>query len=333
MKIRVRNFQSIADAAIEAIGFTVITGRSNIGKSALLRAVRGAIFGLPGDYYIADDATWTGVRIQDENLDIQWRKVATGKTTTKKQTTLTVNGMVHSKIGRDHQVLTRPLGFQEIETTNVRRCPQLALQHDNIFLLTEAETTAAEIFKMLGRVDIVTDAQKAAKRDLGREKSVLLVRRGDQEKTQERFDSLDYVKELRVKFGVAKGQVDFNDTIREENEGLQTALKRYLVLIPTKLPIVPILRIPEELDQRKKLVRLMELEPRVIQKNIEIKRPKEIDYRNTVIALIRSEADLAILRGDLGDVQESIKGIVKKKVELEEALVICPLCKRHFGHD
>ena len=68
MKIRVRNYQAIADASLEVEGFTAVTGRSNIGKSGLIRAISAILFGNPGEDYIRRGADFTGgaIDFQDQ---------------------------------------------------------------------------------------------------------------------------------------------------------------------------------------------------------------------------------------------------------------------------
>ena len=50
--VEIRNFQSIEKATIKIDGFTVVVGRSNIGKSALVRAVKAALTGAPVSSFV-----------------------------------------------------------------------------------------------------------------------------------------------------------------------------------------------------------------------------------------------------------------------------------------
>jgi len=68
MRVRVEDFQSLQSVDFTATGLTVITGASNIGKTALIRAIEGALFGKPGDYYIKHGEHTTKVRLQDKTL-------------------------------------------------------------------------------------------------------------------------------------------------------------------------------------------------------------------------------------------------------------------------
>lgn len=177
MDVKIKHFQSLRAVDLSFSGFTVVTGRSNLGKSALFRAVHAAFFGLPGEYYITEGETVTGVVVKDGNDEIVWRK--TSKPTPQKPTALRVNGTISSKIGRDHSALTKGLKVVKLETTGVDLYPQFAAQYDQPFLLSETETTAAEVLKMLGRADVITTAQGFASSDRRRDESLFKVRDAD----------------------------------------------------------------------------------------------------------------------------------------------------------
>ena len=47
LDVEIRNFQSIDHVHLRVEGFTALVGRSNIGKSAVVRAVKAALTGYP----------------------------------------------------------------------------------------------------------------------------------------------------------------------------------------------------------------------------------------------------------------------------------------------
>ena len=51
-EVEVRNFQSVEHAVFRIEGFTALVGRSNIGKSALVRAVKAALTGATGTDFV-----------------------------------------------------------------------------------------------------------------------------------------------------------------------------------------------------------------------------------------------------------------------------------------
>jgi len=137
MKIRVRNFQSLDDVSIDVEGFTVLTGKSNIGKSALTRAITGAIFGIPGDAYVQRGSNTTRVSLSDPEFGLIWRKVKVKRASEETALQIMQAGETsfYTKLGREHSKLTAPLKLLEIKVSSGKVFrPQFAAQHDPIFL-------------------------------------------------------------------------------------------------------------------------------------------------------------------------------------------------------
>jgi predicted ATP-dependent endonuclease of OLD family len=57
IEIEVNDFQSISHTAVTIDKFSVIVGRSNIGKSALVRAIQCALTGAVGTDFVRHGAT------------------------------------------------------------------------------------------------------------------------------------------------------------------------------------------------------------------------------------------------------------------------------------
>lgn len=192
MRVRIERFQSIESAEIVVEGFTAVTGRTNLGKSALLRAIAAARFGLPGDHYVRNGANSCRVAISSGGRELEWCKARRKRD--GEETYLEVDGHRHTRFGRDHLSITGPLGFAQIGDLR----PQVALQHDPIFLLTETPNAVAEVFRMLGRADVVASAQAAAKSDLKSAGQTLKVRSGDRERAEAAAADLGWVDALEA---------------------------------------------------------------------------------------------------------------------------------------
>lgn len=54
--VEIRNFQAIDDLTLKVEGFTALVGRSNIGKSSIVRALRCALSGSSGSDFVRHDA-------------------------------------------------------------------------------------------------------------------------------------------------------------------------------------------------------------------------------------------------------------------------------------
>ena len=56
IEVEIKNFQAIDDLKLEIEGFTALVGRSNIGKSSVVRALRCALSGSSGSDFVRHDA-------------------------------------------------------------------------------------------------------------------------------------------------------------------------------------------------------------------------------------------------------------------------------------
>jgi predicted ATP-dependent endonuclease of OLD family len=72
--IRVNNFQSLRDVSIELGKFTVITGSTNKGKSALIRAVKAVVENRRGDGFIFTSESFCSVWLDYSSGSVGWVK-------------------------------------------------------------------------------------------------------------------------------------------------------------------------------------------------------------------------------------------------------------------
>src|SRR5512137_438933 len=106
IEVEVRDFQSIERATIRIDGFTTLVGRSNIGKSAFVRAVQAAITGAPVGAYVRHAALCPrktrklkecrcqcSVHVKTEGFDMLWEK---GDFINR----YTFNGVVYDKVNQ-----------------------------------------------------------------------------------------------------------------------------------------------------------------------------------------------------------------------------------------
>ena len=301
MKVRIKNFQALANVEVEAVGLTVITGRSNIGKSCFIRAVSAAIFGWPGDHYIRDGTEHCGVVIEDGAERVVWRKVK--KATLTKQTALQVGSKVHTKLGRDHAALTAELGIVELTTSTSRQRPQIARQHDPVFLLTESETTVAEVFKMLGRVDVITTAQTMSGKDRRAAVNERQVREKDREALEVEIAEIPDLEELRKQLGSCKQTTLLCEAAAEEKRVLREKMERYESLMKENtIPDMPVeVGIPPQMGLLKQVRELWDW----------------------VVEEGKSAAQLVTVENTITRIQDYLG-------EVEKQLEVCPTCGRAF---
>ena len=335
MKIKIRNFQSIERADVEVRGFTVITGRSNVGKTAFVRACQAIFFGIPGDYFIRYGQNFCGVAVTDNDLELVWRK--TSKPDPKKPTALQVNGVVHTKIGKDHLRLTEPVGVVELQTSQARIRPQFAMQHDNIFMLSESETTIAEILKLLGRIDVVTTAQRNAKRDLSSTASKRKIRVSDLEESEGKLRALDYVAGLRKEFIGVEARVLTMEMQNQRREELIVKTKRWQELEPQSVPELPATLSIGKIYVLEQLRKFKSLKLRTVPDLPGLVLFPEERSRNAgkLGLLIETEFQLEKLVEQKQTLSSDITEVEEAKVLVESLLEACPTCDRPFeeGHD
>jgi hypothetical protein len=334
LKVSVKNFQAIAKASLELTGLTVITGSSNLGKTALFRAISGAFFGLPGDYYIRDGEDFTGVGVEDPDNDLKviWRRVA--KPTPNRPTALQVGDKQSTKIGTGHAQLTESTGVREITVTGVqdRVTPQFAYQSDQPFLLHDSPTTIAEILKAATRADTVARAQDAARKDSRQLTAKLEIREKDLADATTRRDEALIGLETHIQTETALLTVEGYLRLSQQDEDLSRKLTELLKLEQVELPKQPQLpdsNIPELLG---KLHTLIQLDPTDLPNTPYDPPPPplgEIQNLQTLITLTSQHTDTLNEIALLEQVQEEADREIK---ELEEQLGTCPTCSRPFNH-
>lgn len=231
MLIEVCNFQSIEHLSLTVEGFTALVGRSNIGKSALVRAVKTALTNEVGTSFIRHERSTcarlqkggktckclASVHIKRDGFDLFWQKSDTINQ-------YKFNGKIYDKPGQGVPEFLVEAGLAPLKMGDELNSIQFADQFFPIFLLNESGPTAAETLTDVARLDKISVAMKAAdkvRRDLAstkkvREKDVLAL-----EAKMTRYIGLDIVQD-QVE-GVDKV---FSDLQR--SEGKVSALTSYV---------------------------------------------------------------------------------------------------------
>lgn len=184
VKVRVENFQSIKKAEIEVNGFTVVTGPNNSGKSALMRAIRGAFTNAPAASYVRHGAKSLSVRLEfDDGQSLEWHKG--GRGTNK----YVINGHELQNVGRGAPAEVLDMGVFPIKAGGRTLWPQVAPQiTGQVFLLDEVGSMVAEAIADVDRVHALNEALKDSESDRRAAVSKIKVRRADEVSLQEEVD-------------------------------------------------------------------------------------------------------------------------------------------------
>ena len=177
--VHVENFQSLLDVTVEVDGFTVITGTNNTGKSALLRAIRGAFQNARGTSYIRHGKTKSLVEITfaEDGRTVRWEK---GKGAGDKPTYV-VDGGSPLHPGQAVPDEVRALGIKPIMAGGREIWPQFAPQFTGqVFLLDQPGSVLAEAVADVDRVSNLNEALRYAESDKRAASSELKIRVTDQ---------------------------------------------------------------------------------------------------------------------------------------------------------
>jgi len=170
IQVEVRNFQSIEKATFQIDGFTVVVGRSNIGKSALVRAVKAALTGASASSFVRHGPSClrrikqaktckcqTSVHLLSEGFDLLWEK---GDAINR----YTFNGTVYDKAERGTPTFLTSQ-FSSVQVGNSQQLLQVADQFTPIFLLDQSGGTVADVLSDVARLDRINAAMRLSEKD------------------------------------------------------------------------------------------------------------------------------------------------------------------------
>lgn len=206
IRLEVHNFQSIKSVSVEVQGLTVLVGRSNIGKSAMIRAVRAALLGTSGTAFVRHDPLhcararrgsktckcFASVHIVTQGLDLLWEK---GDSINR----YTVNGAIYDRSGVGSPDFL-PEAFQPLHLGDNTMLLQVANQFFPHFLLDDQTgIMTADVLADVAQLDCYNYAIKLVDRDNRTLAATRRVRQQDLEavhKALEAYTGFDRVQEL-----------------------------------------------------------------------------------------------------------------------------------------
>lgn len=217
--IEVKGFQSIECACIKVEGFSALVGRSNIGKSAFVRAVRSALTNPAGTSFVRHGVGCarqtrkngksckcsSSVHIQTSGLDLLWEK---GDSINR----YTFNGQIYDKPGQGVPDFLAESGFAPVKAGDKTGSIQVADQFFPIFLLDQSGPAIAEAISDVSRLDQINAATRLADKDRREAVAKRKVREGD-------------VKELEGSLSSFDGFDTALQSLQEADEGFQALVR------------------------------------------------------------------------------------------------------------
>ena len=216
MKLIIENFQSIEYIVIEIPekSFTCIVGPSNIGKSAIRRAIECLLYNKSEASYIRNGKLSCKVTaVFDDGMTVEWSR-------TQKSSSYKINGEPYTKLGKTVPEPIIDKGFQELAVGKDKYSVQVASQFSNIFLLNQTGGKVTDVLSNLGNLNRLIKSNKLCLTDLKASKSKLSVRRED----------LKYAKAKVSSYYGLDTQVDILDFLKESFKNIKNLKQKHLKL-------------------------------------------------------------------------------------------------------
>jgi DNA repair ATPase RecN len=223
MKITIKNFQSIEDLTLNIVegAFTCIVGQSNIGKSAIRRAIECVLYNNSDASYIRNGTKQCSVEITfDNGTNIKWMR-------DEKSASYDINGERFSKLSKTIPQPIIDMGFKELEVNKEKLNVQVASQFDNIFLLNMTGSKVTDVFSNLGNLNKIINANKSCTSDLKNNKGRLSLRKEDLISIKSKIKKYSGLDEQRNSFDSVKVGFEEIKKIKKKKEDLSYLSKKF----------------------------------------------------------------------------------------------------------
>jgi hypothetical protein len=206
LELEVHNFQSVLRAKVVVDGFTAIEGRSNIGKSAFIRAVQCALTGAVGTDFVRHGpaceryvrgnkkcSCFSTVIFRSSKLTLTWEKGDNVNRYTVVRPDIPTPE-VFNGLERGTPLFLLP-DFQMVQIGAKKELVQIPDQFEPIFLLNQSGPSVADVLSDVARLDCIN-------------KAMVLVSKDRKEVTSKRKVREEDVKNLTDSLGLYSGLDD-----------------------------------------------------------------------------------------------------------------------------
>lgn len=209
-KIKIKNFQSLTEGELDLEdGLTIVTGATNNGKSAIVRAVDAAIFNNGSDEHIKAGTDEMVIELDNGKHSLRFVRKAKGRT--DKTTYQFDNGEVQQKVGRNQLPETEKFfNIREVRLQNNQKA-RLNFWHQNEkpFLM---DKTSGQLYEFLS----VSSSERYL--------TVLRAMMADMK--QEDTD----IKELTIAMDTQKKELVIKQDMLDKNQGFYTLFDKITTL-------------------------------------------------------------------------------------------------------
>lgn len=154
IQVEIINFQSIEKLSFEIKGFTCITGKTNIGKSAITRALSDAFLNTPVTSLVRKGAKFTSVQATSEDWDFRWEKGGG----VSRYFIPSDSDKPLDKIGQGQIEPIANLGFRSVKLGAKNIFPWYADQFNPLFLINETGGTVTDFISEVSQLQTLQNA-------------------------------------------------------------------------------------------------------------------------------------------------------------------------------
>jgi hypothetical protein len=272
--VEIKNFQAIDHLKLNIEGFTALVGRTNIGKSSIVRALKSALSGGSGSDFVRHDARscarilngtksckcFSSVKLMfAEGQGFLWEKGSKGVN----RYTVWKDGVesVYDRVGQSME-LPEFLGaqFSPVKLGPTQSLLQVSSQFETPFLLDLSGSVVADILSDIGQLDDINQAMTAVSKDrrsaiatrkvresdvvtLGRQLETYATLDGHLVKVRALQDQGAKVREVSARLSLA------DRLLSEAAEGTKAAIRLRTALAPAIPGAKPLRATSERLNQ------------------------------------------------------------------------------------
>lgn len=213
-RLRVRNFQSHEDTELSfEPGVNAIVGRSDSGKTALLRALRWVVTNRPtGDSFRSEWGGDTVVEVETDNSVVS------------RERTSTTN--LYKVDGTELEAIGTSVPEEVARALNIHPEINLQAQFDRPFLLDSTPGEVSRTLNKVARLDIIDESRKLIEKWLREAESSLKFKIEELEKTEEELEGYDFLPKLEIELEVLEEMEERRKRLSSSCERLKSTLRK-----------------------------------------------------------------------------------------------------------
>jgi hypothetical protein len=154
IKVKIKSFQSIDDIEFKISGFTCISGKTNIGKSAIIRSISGAFLNSPVGGLVRKGERFCSVEIMSDEWGFKWEKGEKGVN----RYWMPDNDKPLDKVGQGQIENVSVMGFGFVKVGSESVYPWLAPQFKPLFLMDQSGPSITDFISEISRLKTLQNA-------------------------------------------------------------------------------------------------------------------------------------------------------------------------------